>query len=171
MSDKTFKLTLVTPERTILDGVEATEVNVPGIEGVFHVLPGHEPFLTALSSSDPKEDPPKFFQLWYRNPAGERIDFTVDEGFIEVLPDKVSVLAGFACPESEMTKAEFEESERLKQEEITKRLEETKKKDEKDMTQKDIEDRRIEISELELQLQKSMSRVQFSQRKKNVIKK
>ena len=154
MSDRTFKLTLVTPERTVLDEVEAVAVDAQGMEGRFNALPGHEPFLTALSK--------KMTTMWYRDPQGVRTDFVVEEGFVEVLPDRVTILAGYACAVPEMEKAEFMELEKQKQEELQKRIEEAQKKPEQS------EDERIEINELELQLQKSMIRVQMaSQRKKD----
>ena len=120
MSDKTFKLTLVSPERTVLDGVEAVAVDAQGVEGRFNALPGHEPFLTALKKG--------MSFVWYRDPAGTRTDFMVEDGFVEVLPDRVTILASYACPVPELDKEEFMEGEKQKQDEIKKRIEEAQKK-------------------------------------------
>jgi F-type H+-transporting ATPase subunit epsilon len=66
------------------------EVQLPGCEGAFGVLPGHTPLLALL---DPGE-------LWYRK-AGEKTSLVIDFGLAEVLPDRVTVLVGLAeKPES-----------------------------------------------------------------------
>lgn len=80
MSD-TIDLEIVTPERKILS-VKAREVVVPGIEGYFGVLPGHAPFLTSLGIGE----------LSYRDDTGTHFLAAAD-GFVEVLPNRVTVLA------------------------------------------------------------------------------
>ncbi len=79
------KLTLhiVSPDASISQEVD--EVSLPGAEGDFGVLPGHTPFFTALRTG----------QMWYRQGA-EKHSLLVSIGFVEVLPDKVSVLAQVA---------------------------------------------------------------------------
>src|ERR1044072_3976966 len=77
------KLTLeiVTPDRALIRE-EVDEVVVPGREGDFGVLPGHTPLLATL----------KVGELWYRQGA-EKHYLAVAFGFVEVLPDRVTVLA------------------------------------------------------------------------------
>jgi F-type H+-transporting ATPase subunit epsilon len=58
------------------------EVQLPGLEGSFGVLPGHAPMLAIITTG----------QMWYRK-GTEKIYAFVDRGFVEVLPDRVSVLA------------------------------------------------------------------------------
>jgi F-type H+-transporting ATPase subunit epsilon len=79
------KLTLhiVSPDHSISQEVD--EVSLPGVEGDFGVLPGHTPFFTALRTG----------AMWYRQGA-EKHSLLVSVGFVEVLPDKVSVLAQVA---------------------------------------------------------------------------
>jgi F-type H+-transporting ATPase subunit epsilon len=79
------KLTLhiVSPDNSISQEVD--EVSLPGVEGDFGVLPGHTPFFTALRTGS----------MWYRQGA-EKHSLLVSIGFVEVLPDKVSVLAQVA---------------------------------------------------------------------------
>jgi len=77
-------LTMVTPERKVVDR-QVDEVILPGIEGYFGVLPGHAPLLTAL----------KVGAITYRQ-GSETHHVMVAWGFVEVLPDKVSVLADIA---------------------------------------------------------------------------
>ncbi len=80
MAEK-LKLELVSPERKLLD-IEVDEVVAPGVEGDFGVLPGHTPFLTALSIGE----------LIYKN-DGNTEYAAIDRGFLEVNEDKVIVLA------------------------------------------------------------------------------
>ena len=77
------KLTLeiVTPDHPLLRE-EVDEVVVPGSEGEFGVLPGHTPLLATL----------KVGELWYRQ-GQEKHYLAVAFGFVEVLPDRVTVLA------------------------------------------------------------------------------
>jgi F-type H+-transporting ATPase subunit epsilon len=80
------KLTLevVTPER-LLVSAEVDEVQLPGSEGYFGVLPGHTPLLATLQVGE----------LWYRS-GSEKHYLAVAFGFAEVLPDRVTVLAQLA---------------------------------------------------------------------------
>ena len=84
MADAKVKFDLVSPERQ-LRSEDADMVVVPGSEGDFGVLPGHTPFFTALRTG----------AMWYRQ-GGEKHYLMVSVGFVEVLPDAVSVLAQVA---------------------------------------------------------------------------
>ena len=79
------KLTLhiVSPDQAI--SKEVDYVSLPGVEGDFGVLPGHTPFFTALRTG----------AMWYQQGA-EKHSLLVSVGFVEVLPDKVSVIAQVA---------------------------------------------------------------------------
>jgi F-type H+-transporting ATPase subunit epsilon len=79
------KLTLkiVTPDQSYSYDVD--EVVMPGAEGDFGVLPGHTPFFTSLRTGT----------MWYRL-GNEKKQLIVSTGFVEVLPDSVSVLAQIA---------------------------------------------------------------------------
>lgn len=46
---KTFRLTVAKVGENIFDG-EAVSMTLPGVEGVFQVLPGHEPFVSELKA-------------------------------------------------------------------------------------------------------------------------
>ena len=92
------KLTLeiVTPDRALLRE-EVDEVVVPGSQGEFGVLPGHTPLLSAL----------KIGELWYRQ-GQEKHYLAIAFGFVEVLPDRVTVLAqvGERAQEIDVQRAE-----------------------------------------------------------------
>jgi F-type H+-transporting ATPase subunit epsilon len=100
------KLTLeiVTPERS-LASEQVDEVQLPGSEGYFGVLPGHTPFLATLQVGE----------LWYR--IGDAKHYVaIAFGFAEVLPDRVTVLAQIAerpedidVPRAEAAKKRAEE--------------------------------------------------------------
>ena len=77
-------LTIVTPERKLVDR-QVDEVVLPGSEGYLGVLPGHAPLLSALKVSD----------ITYRQ-GTETHHVVVAWGFVEVLPERVSVLADIA---------------------------------------------------------------------------
>src|SRR5262245_19917004 len=79
-----LKLEFVTPAQAIVHD-EVDEVQLPGEEGSFGVLPGHAPLLAALSTG----------VMWYRKGTDTKYAF-ISGGFVEVLPDRVSVLAQVA---------------------------------------------------------------------------
>jgi F-type H+-transporting ATPase subunit epsilon len=77
-------LEIVTPDRPLVRE-EVDEVQVPGAEGYFGVLPGHTPLLATL----------KIGELWYR--VGQEKHFlAIAGGFVEVMPDRVTILAQIA---------------------------------------------------------------------------
>jgi len=77
-------LEIVTPDR-LLVREEVDEVEIPGSEGYFGVLPGHTPMLASLTVGE----------MWYRK-GQERFYLGVAFGFAEVLPDRVTILAQMA---------------------------------------------------------------------------
>ena len=77
-------LQIVTPDRLIVQD-QVDEVEVPGAEGYFGVLPGHTPMLAALAVGE----------LWYRK-GQEKTYLSIAFGFAEVLPDRVTILARLA---------------------------------------------------------------------------
>jgi F-type H+-transporting ATPase subunit epsilon len=77
-------LQIVTPDRLLVQE-QVDEVQVPGAEGYFGVLPGHTPFLATLGIGE----------LWYRK-GQEKTFLAIAGGFAEVLPDRVTILARVA---------------------------------------------------------------------------
>jgi F-type H+-transporting ATPase subunit epsilon len=77
-------LQIVTPDRLVVRE-QVDELQIPGSEGYFGVLPGHTPMLAALAVG----------QLWYRK-GGEKTYVAIAYGFAEVLPDSVTILAQLA---------------------------------------------------------------------------
>ena len=77
-------LSIVTPERELVR-VQADEVELPGSEGYFGVLPGHTPMLATLTVG----------RLTYRVGQETRV-LAMGTGLAEVLPDSVTVLSQIA---------------------------------------------------------------------------
>jgi F-type H+-transporting ATPase subunit epsilon len=77
-------LEIVTPDRSLVTE-QVDEVQLPGSQGYFGVLPGHTPALASLQVGE----------LWYRQ-GSETHFLAIAFGFVEVLPDRVTVLAQIA---------------------------------------------------------------------------
>ena len=88
-------LNIVSPDASISQEVD--EVSMPGIEGDFGVLPGHTPFFTTLRPG----------AMWYRQGAEKHV-LMVAMGFVEVLPESVSVLAQVAERAEDLDEARAE---------------------------------------------------------------
>jgi F-type H+-transporting ATPase subunit epsilon len=81
-----IRLEIVTPEKMLVRE-DVDEVVVPGEEGYLGVLPGHTPLLATLKGGD----------LWYRK-GQEKTHVDIAGGFVEVLPDRVTILAEAGAP-------------------------------------------------------------------------
>ena len=79
MSDELI-LEVVTPEKMVFSG-KVDEVTIPGTEGDFGVLRGHEPFLTFVDIGE----------LYYLA-GGKKTYYAVNTGYAEVTGSKVTVL-------------------------------------------------------------------------------
>jgi F-type H+-transporting ATPase subunit epsilon len=79
-------LTVVTPERALLQGVACDEVAVPGLEGELGILPGHTPLIALLGIGVVRS----------RDGAAS-VSVAVRGGFVEIAGDAVRVLADEAA--------------------------------------------------------------------------
>jgi F-type H+-transporting ATPase subunit epsilon len=77
----TFELEIVTPERQVVKD-RASEVQIPGRNGYLGILPGHAPLISELAVGE----------IVYKH-NGETSLLAVAWGFVEVLPDRVTILA------------------------------------------------------------------------------
>jgi F-type H+-transporting ATPase subunit epsilon len=128
-----IELNIVTPDRPIVKE-QVDEVEIPGVDGYFGVLPGHTPMLAALSVGE----------LWYRK-GQEKTYLAIAEGYVEVLPDRVTILALLAERAEEI---DLERAERAR-ERAAQRLE----------GKSDVDYERARIA-----LMKSLTRLQVSSR-------
>jgi F-type H+-transporting ATPase subunit epsilon len=101
-----LRLEFVTPERSIAHD-EVDEVQLPGEEGLFGVLPGHTPMLAAL----------KVGEMWYRK-GSEKVHGFVGFGFAEVLPDRVTILANIAEKADDIDRQRAEAAKRRAEERL-----------------------------------------------------
>ena len=79
-----LNLEIVTPDRSFVRD-EVDEIVVPGSEGYLGILPGHAPLLATLGEGE----------AWYRK-GQEKHYLRISRGFVEVLPDRVTILADAA---------------------------------------------------------------------------
>jgi F-type H+-transporting ATPase subunit epsilon len=91
-----IQLQIVSADRSLVNQT-VDEVEIPGFDGYFGVLPGHTPLLAVLSVGE----------LWYRQGA-EKHYLLIAYGFAEVQPDRVTILAQTAemAEEIDLSRAE-----------------------------------------------------------------
>ena len=101
-----LQLLVVSAERSLVNEI-VDEVEVPGAEGYFGVLPGHTPLLALLGTGE----------LWYRQ--GKEIHYlAVANGFAEVQPGRVTILAQIAEHADEIDVARAEAAKRRAEERL-----------------------------------------------------
>lgn len=91
-----LQLHIVSVDRALVNE-QVDEVEIPGADGYFGVLPGHTPLLSLVGTGE----------LWYRQGA-EKHYLALSFGFAEVQPDRVTILAQIAeqAHEIDVTRAE-----------------------------------------------------------------
>ena len=100
-------LQIVTPDRLVVRE-RVDEVQIPGSEGYFGVLPGHTPLLAALAIGE----------MWYRK-GSNKTYISLAGGFAEVLPDGVTILARIAERADEIDPDRVEAALKRAQERLT----------------------------------------------------
>jgi F-type H+-transporting ATPase subunit epsilon len=102
-----IELQIVTPDK-LLVREQVDEVEIPGTEGYFGVLPGHTPMLASLAVGE----------MWYRK-GPEKIYLSLAYGFCEVLPDRVTILAQLAERAEEIDIARAEDARKRAEARLT----------------------------------------------------
>jgi F-type H+-transporting ATPase subunit epsilon len=94
MSDESnqLRVRLVTPERVLFESTAAA-VELPAISGYMEVLYGHAPLLSELGAGD---------VTLHGVTDGAETRYNVSWGFVEVLPDRVTILASDALKPEEI---------------------------------------------------------------------
>ena len=103
-----LKLQLTSPDRSLVSE-PVDEVEIPGADGYFGVLPGHTPLLATLQVG----------QLWYRQ-GQEKHYLSLAFGFAEVQPDRVTILAQIAEKADEIDIARAEAAKKRAEERLSK---------------------------------------------------
>ncbi len=78
-----LKLSILSPERKLVEGIEVEEVTLPGCEGQVQVLPGHAPMIGTLDTGIFK----------YHAHGKEVTAGVISTGFFQVKNDMIVVLA------------------------------------------------------------------------------
>ncbi len=86
---------------------QVDEVEIPGSDGYFGVLPGHTPLLALLGAGE----------LWYRQ-GQEKHYLLIAFGFAEVQPDQVTILAEVAERPDEIDVSRAEAARRRAEERL-----------------------------------------------------
>jgi F-type H+-transporting ATPase subunit epsilon len=138
MSDNLIKFQIVTPERVVLEE-EISQITVPTKQGEITILPEHIPLVASLM--------PGVIEVKMKDGQPEII--SVSGGFIEVLKNKVTILADSAERGQEIDLEQAEEARR--------RAEELKEK--ADQTQ---------FAEISAQIEKELARTKAVKRWKKI---
>ena len=76
-----MNITVLSPDKELFSG-EITAVKVPGIGGQFEILNNHAAIVSSLGEGNIK----------ITKTGGEKMTFTIEKGFVEVLHNEVSLL-------------------------------------------------------------------------------
>lgn len=99
-----MEVLVATAEREVYSG-QATMLVAPGAAGELGILPNHSPLLAALNAGE------------LRITNGDEVDEVfVSGGFMEVQPDKITILADTAERASDMDEAEIVAAQRRAEE-------------------------------------------------------
>jgi F-type H+-transporting ATPase subunit epsilon len=101
-----LQLHIVSADRALVNET-VDEVEIPGADGYFGVLPGHTPLLALMGAGE----------LWYRQGA-EKHYLAVEFGFAEVQPDRVTILAAGAERPEDIDVARAEAAKRRAEERL-----------------------------------------------------
>lgn len=102
MADKTFHCRLITPAAKMLDD-EVVYASVPAWDGLFGVLPDRAPIVAKLGLGNLRLDYPSKGA----GPGGSR-SFLIDDGFVQMVGNRLTILAGTAVPVESITLSEAE---------------------------------------------------------------
>ena len=101
-----IELRIVSADRSLVNE-QVDEVEIPGSDGYFGVLPGHTPLLALLGAGE----------LWYRQ-GQEKHYLLIAFGFAEVQPDQVTILAEVAERPDEIDVSRAEAARRRAEERL-----------------------------------------------------
>ena len=101
-----IQLQVVSADRSLVNE-RVDEIEIPGADGYFGVLPGHTPLLATLGAGE----------LWYRR-GTEVHHLVIAFGFAEVQPDAVTILAQIAEAADEIDIARAEAAKKRAEERL-----------------------------------------------------
>jgi F-type H+-transporting ATPase subunit epsilon len=98
LAAKTFRCRLITPAAQVLDE-PVVHAQVPAWDGLFGVLPGRAPIVAKLGLGELRLD---------MADSGKSRSFLVEDGFAQMVNDKLTILAAKAFPAESLTVADAE---------------------------------------------------------------
>ena len=129
---------VATPTRELFQG-EIAYASIPGADGSYGVLPGHELFVGTNSKG--------ILSLWLDSEGKERREFLIFKGASQVFNDRVSVLGSFGIEVSEIDAAEV----RAEADELRQKIEELEKaEDEQSKVELETSRTRLEWCDIQL---------------------
>jgi F-type H+-transporting ATPase subunit epsilon len=108
-----IRVDIVTAERLVFSQ-DADIVMVPGVDGEMGILPHHEPIMTMIKPGE----------ILIRK-GTEEYSLAVSGGFLEVTPDRITILADAAERADEIDIARAEAAKKRAEEKLTNRTAET----------------------------------------------
>jgi F-type H+-transporting ATPase subunit epsilon len=96
----TMKLEIVTPEDKIYSD-DVNMVTLPGKEGQMGIFPNHVPLMTQVAAGE-----------IVAQKGGDEHYLAVGEGFVQITPDKISILTDMAVTEDNIDEAKAEEAKK-----------------------------------------------------------
>jgi len=137
---KTIEFEIVTPERVVLKE-EVLQATIPTQSGEITILPDHIPLVSILN--------PGVIEL--KKPSGENEIISVSGGFVEILKNKIVILADTAELAIELDEQRIEEAR--------KRAEEMKKS-------KDVD--AVQFAEISSKIEKQLARSKAAKKWRNL---
>ncbi len=102
MAKKSFRCKLVTPAAALVDD-QVTYASIPAWDGLMGVMPGRAPILARLGLGELRLD----FADTEKGEGGSRA-FLVEDGFVKMANDQLTIIAERATPAENLTLAEAE---------------------------------------------------------------
>jgi F-type H+-transporting ATPase subunit epsilon len=106
----TLKLEIVTPEAKVYSE-DVDMVTLPGVEGEMGIFPMHVPLMTQLTAGE----------ISVRK-GNQDFFLAVGAGFVEVTPDKVSILTDMAIQADNIDEAKVEEARKRAEARLAEKL-------------------------------------------------
>lgn len=100
MAEKTFRCRLITPAAQVFDE-PATYASIPAWDGLFGVLPNRAPIVAKLGLGE--------LRIEFANksgPQGAEKSFLVEDGFVQMVNNRLTILAAKAQPVASLNSAE-----------------------------------------------------------------
>ena len=135
-----LEVTIITPERRLLEQTVCREVELPGRQGVMGILEGHSPLMTPLGVG--------IIRLLGVNNQDEKL-IAISGGFAEIRPQQVMITARAAESEEEIDLARAEAAQQ-------RALQRMKSRE------------GLDIERAELAMARALNRVRLARKKHNI---